>query len=247
MQAMPEQVRDDPVSYAEEPPPRAPPGPEDFNENVFDKLKNVRVPVYEKSEHFRTPPTLGEVILVVLDIATKNKQTDGVMEDAWAMLRLMLPGDENMESFNKVAVLLEAHIKGTLEIIHSCVNDCIGYFNCKSPELKHYMHAHRTFCPKCGQTRYLEGTKVPRKVFYYLPMGYAIIHFWFTIGSILVHFWFTFGSLSVHFCAGRISKTCSYGPEQRNGSTMTSRTLSFQRATYGGHTGTRRRLPTIPK
>lgn len=181
---MPGPVVDEPDAYEDnESPPPEPPLAEDFSENVFDQLKNVTRPVYQGSKYFTNPPTLGEIILAVLDVATKHKQTDGEQEDVWAMLRIMLPGDENMDSFNVVATLLKAHMNNSLKVVHTCVNDCIAYFNCASEQLQTYRHAHRTYCPTCGEARYLEGSdKLPRKVFYYMPMGYVSV------------------SLSFHFC-----------------------------------------------
>lgn len=51
-----------------------------------------------------------------------------------------------------------------------CVQDCVLFYDCESPELTDYKHSHRVVCPYCGSDRYLPDGN-PAKTVYYLPFG----------------------------------------------------------------------------
>jgi hypothetical protein len=132
--------------------------------------------------------TIGSVLLTLFQWMAKHKSTDSATNDLWSFMRLLLPKASDIGTFRVLQTLLEKHMANTVEEIHLCVNGCIGFFNCESPELAHYQHAHRTVCVKCGEARYLPGGKIPRKVVYYFPLRpwikdlfRSFCHYWLTI------------------------------------------------------------------
>ena len=48
---------------------------------------------------------------------------------------------------------------------HCCVNDCVVFRKSHSEDCSHLLQ-----CPHCSESRYKEGTKIPRKRYKYLPL-----------------------------------------------------------------------------
>lgn len=102
---------------------------------------------------------------------TKNKATDTSTAQMWSFMRTLLPENDTMGTFSKAKTILKAHRRDTVEKIDCCPNMCVAYFNCSSTELqsRSYQNAHRSFCPKCGEKRFLPDGKTPKRYFFYLP------------------------------------------------------------------------------
>ena len=71
-------------------------------------------------------------------------------------------------SYAQAVSMLGAHINPIQEY-HSCVNDCILFRNSQSNSYNDLDE-----CPVCGESRYKPNTKIPRKVFEYLPISNRI-------------------------------------------------------------------------
>lgn len=86
-------------------------------------------------------------------------------------MRTLLPGENNMGTYSKAKTILRSHRDDTVEKIDCCVNMCVAYFDCSSPELqsRDFQNSHRSFCPECGEKRYCQDGKTPRRYFFYLP------------------------------------------------------------------------------
>jgi hypothetical protein len=144
--------------------------------NAFDSICGLFEPVGEGEDQ----PSLGVVLVTMLDLMTKHKATDAIMKDFVGFLHGFVPeGGENMPTFYMLQSLLKRHMEGTVEgdvkaveKIEICVNTCIAFRDSNLParagqEQMH--HAHRSYCHLCGENRYLDDRRTPRRIYYFLP------------------------------------------------------------------------------
>ena len=145
--------------------------------NAFDDIDGLFMPVGEGEDQ----PSLGVVLVTMLDLMTKHKATDSIMRDMVAFLNSFVPKGENLPTFYMLQSLLKRHMEGTdegqsaaVELIDICVNTCIAFRDSNLPARAGQVpmhHAHRTYCPVCGENRYLDDRKSPRRIFYFLPVA----------------------------------------------------------------------------
>jgi hypothetical protein len=152
-------------------------GVHDEDDEDDDEEDPVMIEERELFEDFNEPATsdkegltVGGVLVTMFAWIAKNKGTDTIATDMWDVLRVLLPSVTCIGTFDRMQKFLEIHMDDTVEIIGVCINSCIGYFDCQAFELDGYKHSHRSYCPKCGEDRYLPGgEKKERKIFYYFP------------------------------------------------------------------------------
>ena len=115
-------------------------------------------------------PSMSMVLVTMFDLITKHKWTISSASDVWSALRVLLPGGEDLGSFEICKKILEAHLKKTLVEVDSCINDCMLFHDFKHPKLSgpEFQNSHRSRCLKCNEPRWY-GNKKPRKTVYFFP------------------------------------------------------------------------------
>jgi hypothetical protein len=98
-----------------------------------------------------------EVLLRMLDWMGVSKSTWTSAEGVWDMLRSMVPDPEDYPVFSHVKAKLEAYMKGRMEVIPICVNNCMAFYDCKSAGYtgRQWQTAGDNFCMHCGEDRWL--------------------------------------------------------------------------------------------
>ena len=149
--------------------------PPDVDAEVDAEVKCEEIDLFRDLDRPATSDKVGltivGVVVTMFAWIAKNKGTDSMATDMWDVLRVLLPELTCIGTFHRMQKFLRVHMLNTLEMIDVCVNSCIGYFDCQAPELIQYKHSHRTYCPVCGDARYLPGgEKKARKIFYYFPL-----------------------------------------------------------------------------
>ena len=99
---------------------------------------------------------------------------DAAAKAMYKVLLLLLPKDNNAGSWHVSNNLLKQVCENRVVKIETCPNDCVAFIDCKHPKLRHYQHAHRRCCPKCGADRWLtrkDGKTKAAKTAYHLPAG----------------------------------------------------------------------------
>jgi hypothetical protein len=122
------------------------------------------------------PPDLllGELMLMYFEWMGTTKVADAAAKGVYKILSVVMPSDANGGSWTTAQKMLKAIYENSVVAVDICPNDCIAYYNCKHPKMKHYQHAHRTWCPRCGADRKLtdkKGETRSAKQGYYLPCG----------------------------------------------------------------------------
>jgi hypothetical protein len=87
----------------------------------------------------------------------------------------MLPETNTLCDFGELEKVLKLHRAETVVKVECCRNMCVGFFDPTHPKFAHRMdlkNAHRTRCPVCNEPRYLDNTKTPVRVFYYMPIKF---------------------------------------------------------------------------
>ena len=77
----------------------------------------------------------------------------------------LLPKGNNLPSSYADAIKEMQPFLSPVIDYHCCVNDCVVFRECHDGD-----YTHLCECPRCGEDRYKEGTKIPRKRFKYLPL-----------------------------------------------------------------------------
>jgi hypothetical protein len=117
---------------------------------------------------------LGELLLMYFEWMGTHKETDASAKAVYGLLSTLLPADANGGSWGTARKMLQAIYDRTVKTVELCPNDCIAFYDCTHPKMKHYKHAHRTWCPCCGADRKLtaaDGSVRAAKTGYYLPCG----------------------------------------------------------------------------
>jgi hypothetical protein len=166
----PSQWLHDDFDAAEADAPAAEPMPDPIADAVPTWSDVVYPPDGEK------PPDiiLGELLLMYFEWMNTHKVTDACAKAAYTLLTTLLPADANSGNWATARKMLKAIYEQTVQAIELCPNDCIAYYDCKHPSMKHYKHARRTSCPTCGADRHLtdkDGATRAAKTGYYLPCG----------------------------------------------------------------------------
>ena len=144
--------------------------------SAFDSISGLMEPVGADENQ----PSIGVVLITVLDLMTKHKATDAVAKDLIALLNTLVAKENHMPTFYMMQSLLKRHMAGSadgktspaVEKIEVCVNMCIAFRDSLLPLKKDsplHQHAHRTYCPECLENRYLDDRRTPRRVAYFLP------------------------------------------------------------------------------
>ena len=160
----------DDASDSQPAPPPLPP-PKDV---ILDAMPTWNDPVFPEDGEKPPDIILGELILLYFEWMNAHKVTDACAKGAVTFMRLLLPADANDIKWQGATTLLQAIYDQSVVSIDICPNDCIAYYDCKHPKMKHYKHGHRTWCPHCGSDRRLthkDGTVRSAKKGYYLPCG----------------------------------------------------------------------------
>jgi hypothetical protein len=120
---------------------------------------------------------VGELLLTFFEWMCVHKPTNECARAVHAMISLLVPpASSNFPEWGEVLSLLDLVYKNVVEEVDLCPNDHIAFVDATHPILIEagYMHAHRTFCPKCGAARYKPENdtdhKVPVKRGYYFPI-----------------------------------------------------------------------------
>jgi hypothetical protein len=123
------------------------------------------------------PPSdvlLGELLLMYFEWMGTHKVTNECAQAAYKLMNVLMPPNANGGSWSSAQKMLQAIYTQSVLAVDICPNDCISFYDCKHPKLKHYQHSHRTWCPRCGADRHVthaDGTTRPAKQGYYLPCG----------------------------------------------------------------------------
>ena len=101
------------------------------------------------------PPRFGqcglsaaEVTLFLLDWMCTHKVTDACADHMWSLVKTVIPGEVDVDTWRKVKRLLTTHEARYCLRIEVCVNDCVAYWNSKNLPTP-YRHEHRSICPVC--------------------------------------------------------------------------------------------------
>ena len=94
----------------------------------------------------------------MIDLISAHKLTDSSAVDIWNVIRMLLPVEVDVKTFPQVKEILKKHHDRTRVRIDVCPNDCIAYWD--STFLPDPIrHAHRSKCPVCATSRYVEDPK----------------------------------------------------------------------------------------
>ena len=119
--------------------------------------------------------TLAEVAYSLFDWQTRHKASNAAASGVWDFTSNLLPEDNTMGDFGALEKMLKVHRDETVIKVECCRNMCVAFRNPTHPSLAKRMdlrNAHRTVCPVCAEPRWLQGTKTPVRVFYYLPIKF---------------------------------------------------------------------------
>lgn len=127
-------------------------------------------------ENGAPPPdiVLGELMLMYFEWMGTTKVADAAAKGAYQIMKVLMPSDANGGSWGTTQKMLQAIYDNTVVAVDICPNDCIAFYDCKHPKMKHYQHANRNWCPHCGADRILtdvKGETRSAKQGYYLPCG----------------------------------------------------------------------------
>jgi hypothetical protein len=116
---------------------------------------DARNPIAELSEKHTEQAV--EVLLRMLDWMGIYKNTWSSAEGVWDMLRTMVPDTADFPVFSHVKSVLIDYMKGRVEVIPICVNNCMAFYNCKSAgfSANEWQTADDDFCSHCGEDRWL--------------------------------------------------------------------------------------------
>jgi hypothetical protein len=161
---------DDDVHVPVDDPTETPP-PEDL---IFDTLPSWNDKVWVDDDQAPPDVILGELMLMYFEWMGTFKPPDASAKAVYGVMNLLMPKDANGGSWYQAQKLLTAIYDNTVVAVDICPNDCIAYYDCKHPKMKHYQHAHRTWCPCCGANRrvtHADGSSRVARQGYYLPCG----------------------------------------------------------------------------
>lgn len=111
-------------------------------------------------------PTLGVVMLQMLDWMSKHRPTLAAAEDAWKILASLC--GEGTPTFALIKSIIKKHLGQTIKKIDVCWHCCkVAYYDCKSPELRWHQYFKLDKCPECDAERWTtdkNGNKIARRV-----------------------------------------------------------------------------------
>lgn len=84
----------------------------------------------------------------------------------YLMKNFLLPEQNCLPSSYEKALEKIKQFLVPIQKYHCCVNDCILFRNCKDGKFE-----DMECCPKCMEPRFQSHSKIPRKVFKYVPLG----------------------------------------------------------------------------
>jgi hypothetical protein len=141
---------------------------------ILEALPSWGDPVFPADGEPPPDILLGELMLMYFEWMGVFKESDASGKAVYALLKTLVPADANAGTWGTAQKLLTAIYNQTVQKVDICPNDCIAFYNAKSPGMAHYKHAHRTHCPSCGADRKIthrDGSVRSVKVGYYLPCG----------------------------------------------------------------------------
>jgi hypothetical protein len=124
----------------------------------------------------RHAPTLGLLITMHLDWISTFRASDVSAGHVWALLRSLLhvEGSNNpvaTTTYARIKSFVAKHKLSTVEKIPICPCGLVIYYDFSAPDLREiykFCSTDREGCALCGLSKYVPGTTVPRKVFYYI-------------------------------------------------------------------------------
>jgi hypothetical protein len=97
-----------------------------------------------------------EVLLRMLDWMGVHKNTWCSSAGVWEMLRTQVPDPHDFPVFSAVKAVLVEYMKGRVELIPICVNNCMAFYDCKSAGYSdaYWQTGDDDFCKHCGEDRW---------------------------------------------------------------------------------------------
>ena len=119
---------------------------DDGDEDIFVGTRaddGIDTPIWdgEEGEDSTDGPTVGELILMLVDYVAAHKLTHAAAEGAWDLLRIACPPVRRPRAYHLVRGIIRQHLKHTLVQVDLCVDGCVAFFDCASPKLSHYQYA----------------------------------------------------------------------------------------------------------
>jgi hypothetical protein len=118
------------------------------------------------------PPTLGEVLLTVLDWYSSHKQTYTATEDLYKVLELVVPKGTTVGTFKQLRAVLDTHRLETCQMYDACPKGCMVYHNFTGVMQSH-QYGDLDQCPYCESPRYVGMGSLHRAahVVYFFPIA----------------------------------------------------------------------------
>ena len=118
------------------------------------------------------PPTLGEVLLTVLDWYSSHKQTYTATEDLYKILELVVPKGTTVGTFKQLRAVLDTHRLETCQMYDACPKGCIVYHNFTGVMQSH-QYGDLDQCPYCESPRHVGMGSLHRAahVVYFFPIA----------------------------------------------------------------------------
>lgn len=129
-------------------------------------------PIRPLSEDDSDPPTLGEVLLTVLDWYSSHKQTYTSTEDLYSILEMVVPEGTTVGTFKQLRAVLDTHRLDTCQMYDACPKGCIVYHNFTGVMQSH-QYGDLDQCPYCESQRYVGMGSLHRAahVVYFFPIA----------------------------------------------------------------------------
>jgi hypothetical protein len=129
----------------------------------------------------RDAPSMGLFITMHLDWMATFRVPDVASSHMWSIVQsLVRTGDPAADAvasttFNRIQKFVANHHLQMVTKIHACPCGRVIYHDFKDPQLRARFRqsaSRREHCPLCGISRYVPGTKTPRKIVYYISPEY---------------------------------------------------------------------------
>ena len=97
----------------------------------------------------------------------KGKVSQTSTEDTMSLVNEIVE-PANPRNYSQAKQMVKKTCLKNARQIHACINDCIVYYD--SPFLPEYQYSKLEKCPRCDARRYYARTKIPRKIFEFIPL-----------------------------------------------------------------------------
>ena len=148
----------------------------DGSDNLFAGVPVDDLDTHLWEEDGERGPSVGELVLMLVDYISAHKLTQAAADDCWNLLRMACPPDKRPRAYSMVRGLVQRHLAHTLVKVDICINGCVAFHNCTSAKLAHYQYYDLDECPnpRCGASRWVrkKGKRVAARVLWWLPSKY---------------------------------------------------------------------------